>query len=418
MLSKYWPLLLMAFVVVYLALAYPFDSNDWRKHYAFFNLLKESSWPPILEIDNQKLFLRHHLAWYIVPAIFTKIFGASSLLVVMIAWTTVGLFTSMLLAFQTLHQVRHLFLAALVFFLFSGLDFLAVTIFHPDYNIQLLPGWLQFHDSIGLINPNLSNIAWIPTHMIGGGLGTCLFLYNRRLAVQYSGLIISLVALWSPFCAIGILPIAIWSMFKVGWRHAFTRQNLLIAPLLAIPIALYMTQEASSLPFMFVWQHPQFSFFHLIIFITSEFLLILAAFWYLRKEERDLIIVLGSFLLLLCLTRYGAYNDLLARGSMPAICVMAVMMLKSLLENKGWRREMLVAYLFIGAFPVVLAFAKGVSMPWVHNEMTLQRFLIEKIQPPSYSNLDNYNSYYLAKTVNVRHIFTIPLLRGLPEVQP
>ena len=414
---KYWPLLLVSFIISYISLSYPFESNDWKKHFAFFNILRENSWPPIFYFDKQTWFLRHHLAFYLVPSLFTKIFGQYFLITAAIVWTTIGLFITMSLAFHSVQRASHLFIAALVFFLFSGLDIISVTIFYPGYNMELYQGWLQWRYGIGQISSNLFNITWVPTHTIGGCLGACLFFYNRRLAVQYVVMIISIVTLWTPFCALGLLPIATWSIFKEGWRKALTIQNILVAPLLAIPIALYATQGAGDIPFMFAWQHPEFSFVSLIIFYLSEFLLILAAFWYLRKKDRDLIIVLGSFLSLICLIRWGVYSDLVTRASMPAICIMSIMMFKSLFENKGWRRKLLVVYLLIGAIPVVAAFAKGVSMPWMYRDMALKRYL-DQTKPPRGSKLDNYASYYLAKTVDVRHIFTIPLMRGLPDDRP
>lgn len=62
----------------------------------------------------------------------------------------------------------------------------------------------------------------------------------------------------------------------------------------------------------------------------------------------------------------------------------------------------------------MFTFAKSISMPWLHNNMTLERF-IEEEKTSSDSDLDDYAVYYLANTANVRKYFNIPLLRDLPE---
>ena len=121
LLLNYWPLLLISLLVSYLCV-YPFDAIDWRNYMAAFNLLEESYWPPVYELDGQTWFLRYYLAWFIPPALLAKILGQQTLMVGMFIWTAVGLIMTMLLAFRNLHKKHLLIIASLVFFLFSGLD--------------------------------------------------------------------------------------------------------------------------------------------------------------------------------------------------------------------------------------------------------------------------------------------------------
>ena len=69
--------------------------------------------------------------------------------------------------------------------------------------------------------------------------------------------------------------------------------------------------------------------------------------------------LLAAFMTLLCTYNVGLYADLLIRGSMPAICVMSILMAKTVLSNRGWQRETLVIYMLVAAIPVVIAFVKG-----------------------------------------------------------
>ena len=79
-----------------------------------------------------------------------------------------------------------------------------------------------------------------------------------------------------------------------------------------------------------------------------------------------------------------------------------------------------LAYLIAGAFPVAVAFVKGLSMERADNKMTLEKFVIifpEKY-PGQWPNIASQHPYqYLVETENVAKAFDVPLLRGLPEKQ-
>ena len=233
-LVKYWPLLLVAFVITCLCVISPPASTwDWDRNYPVFNLLIDSPWPHAISIHDQAYFLRYYTAWYVVPSLLAKIFGAYLLTLFVAIWTAVGIFGTLFLAFSRWDKASHLFVAALIFFFFSGLDILYV--FYYGHVEPVNSHWLQFYNGWGHIGSNIFNAAWIPQHLIGCGLGTCLFLYNRRLAVQYGALILAAVSMWSPFCAVGILPIAAYALVKEGYRTAFSLPNLLAAPSYSFP---------------------------------------------------------------------------------------------------------------------------------------------------------------------------------------
>ena len=420
-LAKYWPLLLVSLIATYFCVVSPFDSWDWQKHYAFFNLLSgEGSWPPVIEFNGHTWFLRHHLAWYIVPTLLTKIFGSQLLTASLFIWTTTGLFVALMLAFHNLNKTKHLFVAALVFLFFSGLDIVGAWL---TSNITMPSiSWLQWWAGEKLFGtaPTLICLQYSPHHILVAWVVTCLFLYNRRLATQNSMLIIIVSVLWSSFCVIGFLPIAIWALYKEGYRTALTPQNLLVAPLLAIPILFYATQEAGQIPHMFIWEDPNFIFSNFIIFFLIEFLLIQIFLCYLVKEGRELLFTITSFIFVICFLKMGYYNDLLTRVSMPVVCILSIWSVKALLENRGWRREALIGYLLVGALPAVVSLVMAVkpSTPRVDKSMTLERHF-HIVKPSPYIGLSNYTSYFLAKTTNVATFFSIPLLRNLPgEAQP
>lgn len=407
---KCWPLLLSALVVASLCLMFAFNVWDWEKHYAIFNLLIKEDWPPVIKLDEHTWFLRYYLGWYVMPALFVKIFGLP-LLPVLTVWTAVGLFIALFLAFHSLQRTSHFFIAALVFFFFSGLDIVGALL--NNYVPPSFPHWPQIWAGWGEIWPALTGIAWVPQHVICGWIGACLFLFNRRLAVRYSAVIVVVIALWSPFCAVGLLPIAAWVMYKEGIKTSFTLQNLLVAPVFAIPIALYLTQSTAQMPFTFAWQHHAFSLRSLALFIIAEFLLIISIFYNLRPKDRTLIVVLGLFLTSLCFVRFGVLNDLLMRGSIPAICILSVWMSKSLLQSKNWSKELLIIYMVVASLPVGYAFINGIARPRVDKDMTFTK--LTRIYP--YEKYPEMTYSYLVKIENAQHVFSVPLLRNIYKLE-
>ena len=420
-LTRYWPLLLVSLTITYLSLAYPFEQADWLKHFSILNALVGESWPPVIEVNEQTWFLRYYAAWHALPALFAKILGLQSLTVAMVIWTATGLFIALVLAFHNIRKTWPLFVGGLVFFFFSGLDI--VRVFFQHYVEPVSPIWLNWWDGIGVIFSNLSSIAWVPQHITGTCVATSLFIYNRRLALQYSGAIVVMTALWSPFGAVGLVPAVVWAVFKEGYKPAFSLQNWLITPLLGLSVLLYLTQGAEQVPFMFAWQHHEFALTSFIWFCVIEFLLILGVLYWFEREERALIVILAMFLPLLCLLRLGTHPELCMRGSIPAICIIAILVTNSLLKslkNGGWHREILVVYLVAGAFPVAVAFVKGLSMERADKKITLEKSVIiipEKYPEQWPSVASKYLYQYLVKTKDVAKAFGVPLLRELPEKQ-
>ena len=337
-LIKYWPLLLVSLVVTYACTALPLGECNWERTYAIFNLLMERSWPPVLILDEQMWFIRYYLAWYVVPTLFAKILGPQFLEPTLFVYTFTGLFIVLILAFHNFHKVRHLFAASLIFLFFSGLDLIGAWLTNniEPLNQYWLSGWAK--GKVFAIFSNITSFQVAPHQAMGGFITTCLFLYHRQLAVRYGAVIIIVSTLWTPFATIGLLPIALWALLKEGYKTSFTLQNLVAAPLLLVPIFLYLTQETGKIPFMFTYNDKNFYFTTLIMFYLLEFIVIQVVLYKNLTEKKGLVAILAIFLCTLCLFKIGEYNDLVRRGTIPAICAMSILMFQVILRSKGWRR--------------------------------------------------------------------------------
>lgn len=415
-LAEYWPLLLIALLAAYYSVVVGFDAPDWKNHFAISNSLIENTWPPVIEVDGQTWFLRYYLSWFVPSALFAKIFGSQAITSAMFAWQFAGMLIALLLLFQNLHRARHLLLAALVFFLFSGIDLVGAYLINSHHLKHITPSWINSWAGTNLfiILPNLTVLQHSPHHAIAAFVSTSLIFCNRRLGLQYSAFILVITTMWSPFCAVGLLPLVALSLYKDDFKTALTPQNLLAAPLLAIPIVLYLTQGTELIPHMFAWQHASFYFPYFVLFCVFEFLLILGIFCYLMKKERSLIVTLGVFLTLLCTYSVGLYADLLIRAAMPAVVIMSVLMLKALLANEGWRRKVLVAHIIIGAIPAVVAFVQGARTPisQIHRNATFEQHLDELAA----EDREIHRSQYLLDANYARrYLGSVTLMRNLPS---
>lgn len=410
--AKYWPLLLVSLLVIYLCVALPFDSHCWRRHFATLNLLVETAWPSVLDLDGEMYFLRYYLAWFIPPTLIAKVFDQQLLIPAMFVWTASGLFIAMLLAFNNLRKASHFFVAALIFLFFSGLDLIGAWLTGHIAN-PLTPHWLHWWPGERLLSivSNVSSLQYAPQHALTVYLTTCLFLFNRQLAVKYGALILIVATMWSPFCVVGLFPIALYSLVKEGWKTALTPQNLLAAPLLAIPSFLYLTQGMGQITHMFTWENDNFSLDYFLVFLVVEFLLLLGIFYCFLKNDRPLIALTAIFMCVICMYKIGLWNDLISRAAMPTICIMSIWMIKCLLNNRGWRRELLIAYMCISSMPVLVELVVGINTP-LHQATRAATFKLYLHLRPDHER-DIYRNQNLVSVGSARSVYGMPLMRGI-----
>ena len=346
-------------ILVFSAIVFPFNVYDWNKHYALFNLLVDSDWPPIFSLHGDSYLLRYGLGWYMLPALLMKLVGMQFVGLITSIWTTVCLFLILCLAFENIKKASHLFISVLVFFLFSGLDLIGYWGF-SNLDLPLFPDWLQWWAGWWQISPNMFGVTWVPQHALAGWAGAVLFFCQRRLALQYAVVIFVFVALWSPLAAVGLVPIALWALDQEGFKICLTPGNFLAVPLLALPALLYLTMSIGSMPgaglFLIHAGYLDFAVFWLLEFLLVAIIILLA-----KPTNISLIAIITVFLACASLVQIDVPKNLLMRSAMPSICLLALLAAQALLASRGWRRYLLATYLVIAAVPVVVATFEGMS---------------------------------------------------------
>ena len=345
-----------------------FDGNDgdWAYRRGMLLDLVRHPWPVHVRDDvadhlpwgggERSALLRYHLAWYMVPALAGRLFGPAALNWAVPLWSALGaalvllLFVRRTVSCGASSPHRGLrggraVLAAGMFVLFSGMDALRILL---DRGIEYFRcceldplGWpgivLQFDERDGmagvrtLFQPTFVSFNNSP-QFIGAALQALLLLQLRRNGrfVVASGVILAAALFWSPFVAMGLLPLAAVLVFENGSRRhrraILGWSNLCLAAPLAGLIALHLASGALDFGNHWLWE--RYGWQRLAEwaapFYWSEFLLLILAVLALRPRLARDSFFMAMLATLLLLPWYRlAHINLTLQGSFPALVLLA-----------------------------------------------------------------------------------------------
>ena len=337
-------------------------NSDWDKLRAILLELARGDWPVRLpvwvsdlavyfpgEVELTGYLLRYYLGYYMVPGLVGKWFGVAALnwAVALWTWCGVGL---ILLLFTRGYVGWKAIAAAAIFVFFSGMD-VARTIPAEGWewfkvwdwiHLTMEPGrwptieldryhlewaappriWIHYFS-------NMYGLAWVPQHFIAAGLYALLLVQLRRherfLAV--SGIVVAGSLFWSPFVAIGVLPLVVVLFFENGVRPFLRWQNLLVPLPLAGILIGYLTSGFSNPPQGWAWEFigSDILLRAMPVLFLTEFLVLVVLLVMLRPRlmREWFFVVSVGMLLLLPWYAYGELNDLVMRGLMPAVVLLS-----------------------------------------------------------------------------------------------
>ena len=320
------------------------DEIDWMGHRALLLDLTRDGWPTYLTdwLNDQSPLVNFYLGWFMVPALMGQWLGPAALTWAVPLWTWAGVVLVLALFTRGLPTLRATSLAAAVLILFSGMDLVEYALFEglPDAirllyhrNRPLLLFWLSPSSPVFLeYQSNALTFRYSPHHFITGGLGLLLILKSRhhQRFMAVSGLVLAICLFWSPMVCIGLMPLVAVLIAKKGIRPFLKWPNLLIAPLLAALLALFLTSGRASLFSGWLWERydnlSQLAW-DLVIVYLGEFLLVAILLW---RMERQLIkepFFLTSIAVLL-LAPWFVYGEphistLLLRASVPSLLLLS-----------------------------------------------------------------------------------------------
>ena len=280
--------------------------------------------------------LRYYLGWFMVPGLAAHWLGPAALSWAVPLWTWAGVALVALL-FTRGRRGWALAVALAVLVFFSGVTFAG---------LPATKGWEWIVDRIiehrnwfgFLIYDPAFLRTWSPTatlksaphHFLAAGLYALLCLHLRRqprfLAVL--GVLLAAAPFWSAFVAVWLLPLLAAVLWMNGVRPFLRWPNLCLAGPLFGVVVLYLTSGAMDFPHGWMWQREGYDWPRVMrrlpLFYLSEFLLLAVLLAAVRPAVRrePFFIAAVATLLLLPLYWYGSVNELLYRGSLPALLVL------------------------------------------------------------------------------------------------
>lgn len=372
-----------------------YSNIDWGTRdtvYADFIL---TSWPPSYGMhEGAHLVLRTAMGYFLPPAALAKLLGIEWATMILLAWTSTGVWLFLLLLPLPSQFGWRMVLLALIAVFFSGMDYLGTLAVHGHVPIFPLPleWWRQW-----TFSSLTAQLFWAPNHALGLWLGAALLFRHRHDAALPSLAVgtLPLLLLWTPFAVAGLLPWFAWGIWharqqqSAAIRQAGPVQWLSGIVLVAIVGGLFARQGVSAAfasQFAPAGAAGQLGRMDLdlvlgyIQFVGCEFMilaLLLAPF--VGTLRREFVFAVG---LLLCipLLRFGPSNDWALRVSTPSLVILMIVTMKVLSrhlnDGAAIRRQIpLLLILSIGAITPAFEFARAIL--WRHTPPNYGESLLE-----------------------------------------
>jgi hypothetical protein len=421
----------LAFVWTYLAGVGGFRPQhfDYFKHNLMINNLVRYEWPVRY---SEGTYLCYYPAYYLPAALLAKwIGGISAVHFYIFGWTWLGL----TLLFQLLHRLGGWTLVVLFIFFNSPeaillmyeafksphtIGYTLADLWTNDHTIELIqtPGGLMFPSHV-------ESFTAAPQHALPAWLATGVLLECRvqsakcRVSIAKCQsnneftvycLLFTVLLYWSPLVAVGLLPFIIYHLIagnKELWRpkqglslfrSPFSIFLFPLHTLISLPALIFY---AGHVPLHDIqgWWWTFLETPHEYVLLAT-FLLIEIGFWGLlmwflkkkntiSKEDFRLVLFALAVLLGLALYRYGHFNDLARRASLPAALMLCWGIGKGVNSHK---RTGIFTKIIIGSFLFICGL-----LPLKHHLRWLTKQPYTAIVDKKISDFTPYPIHYLSR---------------------
>lgn len=200
---------------------------DWIKHWALINSLADHHWPVAIDLQGNAAYLRFYVGAYLVPALASK-WGLVPVAVGTPIWFGLGcsLVMGLVMAVPARSSVALALVSMLAFLCMAGADAwggMALRAFSGLPSVGVLgvhhEWWFDVWGSVPLqFGSMLASLVWVPHQSIATFLVAGLLVLDRTpRGTQRAVFSMGLLALWSPYGMLGLLPLAALRIAEI-WR--------------------------------------------------------------------------------------------------------------------------------------------------------------------------------------------------------
>lgn len=362
---------------------YVFANSDWVVRDAVLVDLIREPWPVRYTIDGTAMLLRAPIGYFLPAAVIGKLWGVFAAETALFVWTIVGVSLVFAMMLRDRPSLKPALVRIGIFIVFSGMD-IAGTIAH--YNPHAIGDHLEWWAYLFQYSSQTTQLFWVPNHALPGWIAIAWLLGQppRRLPIAPAVLFVVFAPLWSPLTAIGIAPIAAVAILRQavfdGARIVMVKllDWRILVPAVASLVLVYpyliagsdKVASGSNADMRWVGEDfvPRYIEFVLFEFVGFALLLL--------KRDRGNPVLWAAIVVLLVLPfyRFGPYNDLAMRASIPALTLLAIRLGSWLSMPLSATRDrcarvIAVILLAIGAVTPFMEFARALIEPrWPMNE--------------------------------------------------
>ena len=212
---------------------------------------------------------------------------------------------------------------------------------------------------------------WVPNHALPGWWLATLLLLHKRSTVDVAtvGVSVAALAFWSP---LAVLPFVPWLIFVVATqlREVLLARRAWVGIVIAaayLPILAYLLLAPGTIAHNSPLGRDDFLLWY-VIFILFQLpvLRLVGAQWRdVPREWRALFVINGLILLVLPFFKFGPNNDLVMRGSITSLVIVAFVFGALAPREKGKVFVAAVAYVLIafGSVPAIYEVYRAITKP-------------------------------------------------------
>ena len=315
-------------------LGHVFYANvDWLVRDAVLVDLVRDRWPVLYDVDGVSMMLHAPVGYFLPAAVVGKFYGVTAAEYALLAWTVLGVTLTFALMLRDRPSLKATLIRMAVFIAFSGMDIVGTMTHYKPFGLgEHLEWWAYMFQ----YSSQTTQLFWVPNHALPGWIAIAWLVGQdpRRIPVGAAILFVAFTPLWSPLTAIGLAPIVGGTLVRrLLVEPPRTSMRQLLDPRVLIPVLAtlalvcpYLVAGTGSIVSEPTWHMPwvgedfvpRYVEFVLLEFGGFVFLL-------LRRRPRDLLVwIAAGILMALPFWRYGVYNDLAMRASIPPLTLLAI----------------------------------------------------------------------------------------------